>query len=65
MKCTCKNCKFAKEHEDGLMCVNSLTFVKEQDTCLDWDNDEYFNVPKWLIYTLSAIATVYFFIKLL
>lgn len=57
MKCTCKNCKFAKEHEDGLMCTNKMCFVDKDDACVDWDSDKLFSVPMWIIYTLFAIVT--------
>lgn len=65
MECTCKNCKFAKEHEDGLVCTEKLCFVKEEDVCLDWDNDEYFSVPKWLIYLIVAIGSAFLFTNIL
>lgn len=65
MNCTCKNCKFAKEHEDGLVCTEKLCFVKEEDACLDWDNDEYFIAPKWLIYLIVAIGSAFLFTNIL
>lgn len=58
MECKCKNCKFAKEHEEGLMCTNKLCFVDKDDACVDWDSDELFSVPKWAIYVLCAIGIV-------
>ena len=57
MECKCKNCKFAKENEDGLMCTNKLRFVDKDDACVDWDSDELFSVPMWIIYALFAIVT--------
>ena len=57
MECKCKNCKFATEHEEGLMCTNKLCFVSKEDACVDWDSEELFSVPKWAIYALFAIVT--------
>ena len=65
MECKCKNCKFAKEHEEGLMCTNKLCFVDKDDACVDWDSEELFSVPKWVIYALCAIGIVILCAKIL
>lgn len=65
MECKCKNCKFAKEHEEGLMCTNKLCFVSKDDACVDWDSEELFSVPKWAIYALCAIGIVLLLAKFL
>ena len=58
MECKCKNCKFAKEHEEGLMCTNKLYFVEPDDTCLEWDNDELFKPHKLVALAIVAIGIV-------
>lgn len=65
MECKCKNCKFAKEHEEGLMCTNKLCFVEPDGICLEWDNDELFKPHKLVAFTIIAIGIVLLLAKFL
>ena len=65
MKCICDNCKRCLEHPEGLLCANKMTFVKKDDTCLDWENDELFNPTLLIVFSLAFLAIVMFLSKIL
>lgn len=51
----CKNCKYRLDHPDGLVCGKSLKFYDSEDTCIEWENEDFFN-PKIMI--ALAIVTI-------
>ena len=60
--CNCENCKYCQEHEEGLMCTKTLIFVDKEDTCLDWDDNEFPSLAPLVFAALVAIIATMFLV---
>ena len=54
----CKNCKHRLDHPDSIVCAKSLEFSDPEDTCIEWENEDFFNPKIMIALAIVAIGIV-------
>ncbi len=64
MRGICRNCQHSCLHEEGRMCTKKLCFVRDEDFCSYFENDELFDPTKLVAFAIIAIGIVIFLSKM-
>jgi hypothetical protein len=61
----CKNCKYRLDHPDGLLCGKSLKFSDPDDTCIEWENEDFLNPKKMVALAIVVVGIIAILSKIL
>jgi hypothetical protein len=61
----CKNCKYRLDHPEGIVCAKSLEFSDPDDTCIEWENEDFLNPKKMVALAIVVVGIIAILSKIL